>query len=191
MANRPVYVPFPTGESFVITHAIEFEWFAGMSKSQKQKSIDSLHKAALTIENIKNPLEISSKSSNPLGVQLSAFNLMIENKSEGSSYSVENAFQAGKVFEDNNCPEGGGPYLDLLHKTPREARSDPRLKGQLKKFHRNGRDWLLEPMTVFYDWIYINARYVQQKRKQFESLFKNRSTSYKSISRTNARLGRS
>ncbi|MEI7841304.1 MAG: hypothetical protein WCJ11_12470 [Methylococcaceae bacterium] len=153
MANRPVYVPFPTGKSFVVTYATEFEWFAGMSKSQKQKSIDSLHKVALTRKNITNPLEISSKSLNPLGVQLSAFNLMIENKDKRISFSVENAFQAGKVFAN------GGPYLDLLHTTSREAKSDLRLKnsGRLIKFVSNGNDWPLEPMTVFYDWIYINA----------------------------------
>ncbi len=158
MANRPVYVPFITGKSFVITYATEFEWFAGMSKSQKQKSIVSLHKAALTRENINNPLEISSKSLNPLGVQLSAFNLMIENKDKGTSFSVENAFQAGKVFEN------GGPYLDLLHKTSREAKTDVRLKdsGRLIKFSSNGNDWPLEPLTVFYDWIYINALHRQK-----------------------------
>jgi hypothetical protein len=158
MANRPVYAPFVTGKSFVITYATEFEWFAGMSKSQKQKSIVSLHKAALTRENINNPLEISSKSLNPLGVQLSAFNLMIENKDKGISFSVENAFQAGKVFEN------GGPYLDLLHKTSREAKTDVRLKdsGRLIKFSSNGNDWPLEPLTVFYDWIYINALHRQK-----------------------------
>jgi hypothetical protein len=157
MANRPVYVPFNEGKSFVVTYAIEFEWFPGMSKSQKQKSIDSLHSAALERKNVTNLLEISSKSLNPLGVQLSAFNLMIENKSKGSSFSVENAFQAGKVFEN------GGPYLDLLRKTSREAKSDLRLKnsGRLIKFTSNGNDWDLEPLTAFYDWIYINALHRQ------------------------------
>ena len=152
MAKRPVFLPNINKKGFVEVKIIEFEWFPGYSISQKQKSIKSLH------ENIKksNPslrvLEISSKSYNPLGVSLSAFNLMIETKNN-KKFSVENAFQASKVFEK------GGPYIDLLEISPRKAKRDPRLKssGKLLYFQYFSRRWPLEPKTLFYDWLYINA----------------------------------
>jgi hypothetical protein len=76
VAKRPVYFVGQSNEIPVISKEIEFHWFAGMAKSQKQKSIQSLHQS---IYDSLNPslsiLEISSKSENELGVQLSAFNL--------------------------------------------------------------------------------------------------------------------
>lgn len=45
MATRPVFIPSLAGDSMVLTKYIEFQWFPGMSVSQKQKSIDSLHDA--------------------------------------------------------------------------------------------------------------------------------------------------
>ncbi|WP_286376366.1 hypothetical protein [Acinetobacter sp. R933-2] len=84
---------------------------------------------------------------------LSAFNLMMLDKKTNQKFSVECAFQSSKIFEN------GGPFLDLLNVTSREAKKDERLKtsGQLKKFNFYGMDWTLEPLTAFYDWLYINA----------------------------------
>lgn len=151
MANRPVYLPGLKGNALVIPVNVEFKWFAGMAVSQKQKSIRSLHEAA-SQRNIPHVLEISSKSENPLGVKLSAFNLNIVTPN-GRKTTVENAFQAGKVFRN------GGPYLDLLEMTPREAKKDPRLStsGGLIGFHLEGVDWPSRPLTAFYDWLYLLA----------------------------------
>ena len=68
-------------------------------------------------------------------------------------YSVESAYQASKVFER------GGPYIDLLGKSSREAKKDIRLKnsGRLRWFVFYGKQWELEPKTAFYDWLYLNA----------------------------------
>lgn len=151
MANRPVYLPGLKGNALVIPVNVEFKWFAGMAVSQKQKSIRSLHEAA-SQRNIPHVLEISSKSENPLGVKLSAFNLHIVTPGVRKT-TVENAFQAGKVFRS------GGPYLDLLEMTPREAKNDPRLStsGGLIGFHLEGVDWPSRPLTAFYDWLYLSA----------------------------------
>ena len=153
MANRPVFVPklnsdFPG----VITKNVDFKWFPGMSKSQKQKSITSLHESANKLD-IFPILEISSKSEIDLGVNISAFNLTIKTKNLKKSFSVETAFQSSKVFE------GGGPYIDLLDGTSRQSKKDKRLKnsGNLIKFSFFNKDFPLEPRTFFYDWIYINA----------------------------------
>ncbi|MCP4523802.1 MAG: hypothetical protein GY828_06325 [Candidatus Gracilibacteria bacterium] len=153
MANRPVFIPI-INKQFpgVIIQDIEFKWFPGMSKSQKQKSIKSLHESA-NEQNINPILEISSKSEVKLGVKLSAFNLMITTKKQKRSFSIETAFQSSKVFDK------GGPYTDLLGGTSREAKKDIRLKesGNLKKFIFFNTEFPVKPRTFFYDWLYINA----------------------------------
>lgn len=153
MANRPVFLPRESGNKFVDTQYVDFEWFAGLSVSQKRKSITSLHDSVEKFLDIKNVLEISSSSVSNLGESLSSFNLFIVTEKNKKSFTVESAFQASKVFE------GGGPYVDLLDKTSKEAKKDVRLKesGKLIKFKFYGEDWPLEPKTAFYDWIYINA----------------------------------
>ena len=124
-----------------------FEWFSRFAVSQKQKSIDSLHNAILKIDGSANPLEISTKSKNPLGFKLSAFNLKLD------GYTLENIFQSSKVFA------GGEAYRDLLEVSPKDAKKDPRLKnsGALKSFDYNGEVFPLFPKTVFYDYIYIKS----------------------------------
>ena len=89
-----------------------------------------------------------------LGVELSAFNLMIRTKIPGlEEFSVESAFQASKVFES------GGPYTDLLFKSSREAKKDPRIRngGNLVRFEYFHKSYPLEPKDYFYCWLYINA----------------------------------
>lgn len=153
MAERPIFVPVLAGPTLVRTWDISFAWSAGMSVKQAQKSIDSLHVAAIQRMNVDKVLEISSKSKDPKGVKLSAFNLMINTKKYNQTFSVECAYQSAKVFER------GGPYKDLRERTSREAKLDPRLKesGRLLKFQFFEVEWGLEPKTAFYDWLYINA----------------------------------
>lgn len=166
MAKRPVYIPIYEGDNFVKTELVEFQWFPGFSVSQKQKSINSLHKAIKGKNKDIRILEISSKSEIDEGVKLSAFNLLITTVKNKKKYSVESAFQASKVFER------GGPYVDLLDKTSREAKKDVRLKtsGKLKKFKFYNFEWNLEPKTAFYDWLYINA--LQKNKDLSEELLK-------------------
>ncbi len=152
MATRPIYLPKTNEKTPGVTiKNIDFKWFPGMSKSQKQKSIDSLHLAAKELD--RTPvLEISSKSKESVGVKLSAFNLMIITKQK-KIFSVETAFQSSKVFEK------GGPYIDLLEGTSREAKKDNRLKesGDLTHFSFFSKKFPRKPRTFFYDWLYINA----------------------------------
>ncbi|WP_085992159.1 DarT1-associated NADAR antitoxin family protein [Oceanobacillus senegalensis] len=152
MAKRPVFIAKKYKESFVKEKEIQFDWFPGFSITQKQKSIDSLHRNTKEYDESLKLLEISSKSQDELGVALSAFNLIITAKS-GRRFSVETAFQASKVFQK------GGPFLDLYEKTSKEAKKDPRIKnsGDLLYFQYFNRKWNLEPKTLFYDWLYINA----------------------------------
>lgn len=168
MAQRPIYIPQTEGEYLVQTDMVDFKWFAGMAVSQKQKSIRSLHEAALEKrKNLNQILEISSKSETLLGVALSAFNLMVMNAAGKTIASVECVFQSSKVFE------GDKQYLDLLKVSSREAKQDPRLKesGRLIAFRPNGKkdkEWGLNPLTAYYDWVYINA--LKQHEEYHEEL---------------------
>jgi hypothetical protein len=137
--------------SFVREKPVEFRWHAGLAVSQKQKSIAELHASAKVALGIERILEISSKSPDALGIALSAFNLKLD--CGDRRVPVEVAFQSSKVFL------GGGPYLDLLDATPREAKADARLKqsGRLRTFIFQGTEWPLQPATVFYDWLYLSA----------------------------------
>jgi hypothetical protein len=151
MASRPVYKVL-TELPFVEETMIDFKWFAGFAVSQKQKSIQAFHEAINNEGLGQATLEISSKSEIELGVALSAFNLKVELNNQ-KRVAVENIFQAAKIFQNS------GPHKDLLYKTPLEAKRDIRLKesGDLTGFQGKEGIWPLEPKTLFYDWIYINA----------------------------------
>lgn len=153
MANRPFFLPDYTQSNFVKKENVEFKYYNGFSVAQKQKSIASLHHAISKEYGYERILEISSKSKDQLGIDLSAFNLMMADKKLNQRFSVECAFQSSKIFEN------GGPFLDLLSKTSLEAKKDQRLKeaGKLQKFIFYNQEWDLLPLTAFYDWLYINA----------------------------------
>jgi len=152
MAQRPVFVP-QNRVPYTGICPVDFQWNAGLSAAQKKKNVAALHAAFA----VRNPgmkvLEISSKSLQPEGVALSAFNLKKLVPSLGQSVPVECIYQGGKVFG------GGGPYTDLYTAHPRAAKKDERLgtSGDLKGFSFEGQMIPLRPMTAFYDWLYINA----------------------------------
>nr|WP_227751444.1 hypothetical protein [Tabrizicola oligotrophica] len=122
-------------------------------------SIRSLHEAIRIAVPGARVLEVSSASEDALGEKLSAFNLTFHTRGRGREISVESAFQASKVFEN------GGPYTDLMDARPLDAKRDPRLQssGRLIRFSFSGQNWALEPLTAFYDWVYINALHLQRE----------------------------
>ncbi len=144
MAERPV---FYLQNDFVKNRLFEFEWYAGFSVAQKQRSVDSLHKSVALQQPDAKILEVSTKSKEAIGKKLSAFNLKI------GDYYLENIFQSSKVFEH------GGPYLDLLEMPPKDAKRDTRLResGRLIGFNYSGESWPTIPKTVFYDFIYYQS----------------------------------
>lgn len=150
LAKRPVYIPNYSGDVFVRTEFVDFLWHPGMAATQKQKSILSLHEAAVSQGLCRKPLEISSKSLLELGVALSAFNLKVTTQKHKKTFTVETAYQSSKVFTN------GGPYKDLLYGTSLAAKKDLRIKesGPLIGFEFFGEAWPLEPRTAFYDWLY-------------------------------------
>lgn len=156
MAQRPVFY-VSTTVPYYREELVTFQFSPGFAVVQKQKNILAIHEEFIRRHRNARPLEISSKSDNPLGIQLSAFNLCIQ-RSE-TNVTVEAAFQSSKVFRD------GGPYTDLLKQPPYIAKKDSRLResGPLIEFCYNGTVFPLEPKTFFYDWLYINAVWDNQE----------------------------
>ncbi len=162
MAIRKVYISSDDENKFIDECDVEFQWYPGFSVSQKQKSIESLHNNFKKIRPDLSVLEISTKSDNPIGVSLSAFNLMITTVKKGESFTLESAFQSSKVFEL------GGPYKDILKKDSKSAKRDERLRnsGKVVAFEFCNRKWDIEPKTLFYDWLYINTVYSNDKLRE-------------------------
>lgn len=154
MAMRPYYY---VSNGRVREQYVDFQWHAGLSATQKKRSVRELHETAFKEFNVR-LLEVSSKSDEEIGEMLSAFNLRC-----GES-TVENYYQAGKIFEN------GGPYEDLICCSPKEAKRDNRLKesGRIVGFHDfiTGEDW----SDAFYYELYINALKRQLSDDELEQL---------------------
>ena len=152
MEYKPVFMPRVGSDNLIKTDMVRIERHVGFATRQKKKTLNDLHRVIKKKYGFKNVLELSTKSGNKLSFPLSPYSLQITNYN-GQKSSVENAFQASKVFEQ------GGPYLDLLTEKPRQARKDERLisSGELTGYDYFGMEWGVEPLTTFYDWLYVNA----------------------------------
>ena len=152
MSERLLYFPLEC-EPYVRVEKVHIpDGYSFDTACQKQECIRYLHNHFHKLYEGE-ILEISTKSSQMEGVQLSAFNLCLYVNGEGRAYPVENIYQSSKVFEN------GGPYTDMYGMWPRDAKHDPRLKssGALKAFEYEGVRWELEPKTAFYDYLYVRA----------------------------------
>ncbi len=119
----------------------------------KQKGVKALHKAFGHLEPGKKILEISTKSPSPDGVRLSAFNLLKQYNYSLQKYSVEVIYQSSKIFEH------GGPYLDILSKTSKDAKKDERISnsGKVVGYSYNEKLFSTEPYNLFFDYLYFSA----------------------------------
>lgn len=143
MASRPAWT---VRDGRVEIDNFDFQWNGGFAVVQKQKNITALH-GQISAKYGEEALEVSSKSMEQLGREIGAFSL------KRNGIFLENVFQAAKKYEK------GGPFVDLLEASPKEAKQDERhhSSGRLTAFVENGVEWPLEPLTAFYDYIYIQA----------------------------------
>jgi len=157
VAERPIFVPMPTGDALVGEISFQIKWSPGFAAVQKAKNIKALHQAAAE-DGYLPLLEVSTKSEEEFGRQLSAFNLKVATAGSGE-IPLECAFQGSKVFDR------GGPLTDLYDVDPRAAKRDARLQqlGPLRGFRFEGFSFPLEPKTVFYDWLYISSVYPRRE----------------------------
>ncbi len=153
MATRPCYRPLEVGIGVKTMNSPEFKWHGGFAFSQKQKNVVALHEVLQAADPAARILEISSKSLQPLGVKLSAFNLTL--KIDGTDCTVESVFQASKVFEG-----GVGPFPEKYALDSREVRHFVQAESDGKRlvaFDWSGIKWPLEPRTGFFFRLYIEA----------------------------------
>ncbi|MCY4661563.1 MAG: hypothetical protein OXF93_17430 [Acidobacteria bacterium] len=96
-------------------------------------------------------LEISSRSSDRLGRDLSAMNLPAAGDLHGRP--VEAVYQAAKCYGD------GGPDTQLSQSGYEAKRRDRerRRQGPLAGFRHQGRQWPLETGSAFYDWLWTRS----------------------------------
>jgi len=132
---------------------LRVDYHGGFSLVQKHKMIDSLHRRILETKNYR-ILEVSRRSKDSLGGELSAFHLSV--KMDGQSYFVECIYQASKVFHENV------QYIECLSLSPLEAKRLIQSKVETEKlslthFNLLGTDFPLHPETIFYDYLYIVA----------------------------------
>ena len=113
MATRPIFIP-TSHLPHVELKECSFTWFPGFSVQQKQRSVASLHESgkALGLSKI---LEISSKSTERMGWELSAFNLKLQLPGL-PKLTVEALFQSSKVFETE------GPFPEFWGMSGREIK---------------------------------------------------------------------
>lgn len=146
------YVYYLDEENLFKKKLIKFKWYPGFALVQKQRSSQDLQAEFKAVKPNSKILEVSSASANEIGRKLSAFNLMLE--TTHGSYSVEQIFQAGKVFER------AGKQEQLLKLPSREAKAKVKVLNNTDKlvaFSIFGQNFSLEPKTFFYNWSYLHA----------------------------------
>lgn len=153
MASRPIFLATNNIKELFKEVNIDFTFYNGFAVTQKSKSIKSLHENSKR-NGYEKILEVSTKSDNKLGWQLSAFNLMVDFNFD-KKISLECAFQGSKVFENNI------QHKDLYLVESIQAKKDERLKksGNIIGFEFEGSFWTNEPKTAFYDYLYIKTLY--------------------------------
>lgn len=156
MASRLVFTPTDSYPWFK-ENLVDFEWVPGMARSQAQKSIRNLHDSARKELKIERILEVSTKSEEILGQQLSAFNLQISRGTAKSS--LESTYQASKLFGHDV------QFGDLLEVDALKAKTDPRLRnsGMLTGFKFENQVFKLLPSPNFYDYLYVRALLESEK----------------------------
>lgn len=147
-------VYFPSNEyPFYKEFLVEFEWVSGLNLKRKQMNITKLHdKVHSAFPDIK-VLEISSKSMQNVGAELSALNLKMYLPSVGKMVSVENIYQGSKVYSD--CED----LTDLYTVEPIKAKKDPRIASRKcpDYYFLNGKKYNIDNHGSFYNAIYLQA----------------------------------
>lgn len=154
-ATRPVFLPNAKAPAGYYQKDVTFDWEYDAKHKQinYRKNSQNMRKKFQDEYNM-SLLEVSSASDCPLGKNLSAFNLTITTKNK-RVYTVEQLFQAGKVFKK------AGSQIGLLKADSKKAKQTTakiqKTGDKLIGFYLFGQEFPLEPTNLFYDWLYIHA----------------------------------
>lgn len=157
MANRPVFY-VNEKNNFCQTN-VNFKWNPGFAEVQLQKNIAAIHSSFLKEHSKLKILEVSSATTDSIAIKASAFNMLVQT-SQGL-FTVEQAFQAGKVFKNSGVQNYLLKYSSLDAK---KIISSINKKDQLISFEEFGNKFPLEPKTYFYNWIYLKALNQKQNK---------------------------
>jgi len=128
-----------------------FQFLGGRESWVHSKNSETLSAEIQRLEPKGRILEVSTASSNPIGVKLSALNLILE--SSWGRHSVERVFQASKVFEF------GGPFPEILNlKAGLKTHIKSASSGKLIGFRGpDGLELPADGTSNSYDRLYISA----------------------------------
>lgn len=199
-ATRPFFAASEKPGQVFYEECASFDWHSGMSWQVRQRSSESFAEAILAkygAGGLKGDeiLEVSTASKNyAVGKALSAVNLLYKDDAGGLCYSVENWFQAAKVFEKDGIVSG--PYPELLEvRMPKrylnssiskdvanQYRNDPLFnriqketyKAPLIRFEMLGSCYPMVPRSCFYDYLYVSALNQEKNASLAESIMQYR-----------------
>ncbi len=175
MAVRSVYIP-AAGYPFFEDVSVNMPWFGGFAPQQKRRCYLSQHLNFLADPRYSEykPLEISSASHVPLGSALSAMNLKKYCAELGRDGVMESAFQSSRIYIRADGTQIG-PFPELLALPGRECKKQVKeLSENLHSYHYrfDGLDFPAPAfhISLFYDWLYLNALCEESNRETREAL---------------------
>lgn len=157
MASRPVF--YVNEKNDFCQKNVNFKWNPGFAEVQLQKNIAAIHSSFLKEYSNLKILEVSSAATDYVAIKASAFNISVQ--TTRGLFTVEQAFQAGKVFKNAGVQNYLLKYSSLDAK---KVISSINEKDQLVAFEEFGNKFPLEPKTYFYNWIYLKALNQKQNK---------------------------
>ena len=175
MAIRSVFIPtnkYPYFEDI----SVNMPWFGGFAPQQKRRCYLSQHLNFLADPRYSTykPLEISSASHVPVGSALSAMNLKKHCNVLGHDVVLESAFQASRIYQRIDGSKIGS-FPELLDLPGKECKKQVKDLSEGLHSYQYTFDGLDFPapafhISLFYDWLYINALCEDSNREAREAL---------------------
>lgn len=183
MAKRGVFVSKDRYPYFEEVY-VEFDWFGGFALSQKRKCILGLHLNFNEFYDDK-VLEVSSNSLDPLGNKLSAMNLRKRVISDNKVTSVESAFQSSRIYTNKSTGETLGPFTEYRYSDGFSSKKEVKALVSKGDFHSynyrfDGMDFPAPDfhISLFYDYLYINALLEDENKCVFNELIRSNYTAF-------------
>jgi len=135
-----------------LEQVFEFPWVPGRSRDAKFARVGSLHSAIDEKYPGARILEASTKSLDPLGVALSAFNLRLPEELGGQI--LESTYQGSKVYRDVGGRLFAQEQLRSLPPERAKAENFQDANLRLSHFELNGLVWAAHHGSLFYDFLF-------------------------------------
>ena len=170
MTNRSVFISkaeYPFFEEIEVS----IDWFGGFALSQKRKCQLGLHLNFLAAYPERKALEISSASLVSLGACLSA--VALKKQTRQGLTSVESAFQSSRIYSDGSKTVGPFPeYLFLPGKECKKLVKEASEGMHSYQYLFDGMSFYAPDyhISLFYDFLYLNALLEPQNRETAERL---------------------